>query len=866
MKQLLLFLSVLLSGLSCLAQSSPADTAQQINLDTLTVSSAASGYRGAATREWEIVHTRIALTFDWAAKTAAAKEWITLHPYCYATDTLVLDAKSIHIDTVAVAGKKGLTPLHYTYANNQVKIFFGCVHKMNDTIQLYLRYTSIPYGLSAGGSDAITDDRGLYFINTDHHIPHKPAQIWTQGETESNSHWLVTIDKPNSRFTTQVELTVPDSCVTLSNGELVKQLKGANTMRTDIWKMNMPIQAYAVMFAIGRFAVVKDHWRNKEVSYYVEPPFAPYAAKMFNHTPEMMEYFSTRTGVPFPWNKYSQVVVRDYVSGAMENTSASLFGEFMNQDAREIADRNSEDVVSHELFHQWFGDYVTARSWSNLTVNESFANYGEQLWRAYKYGTASADELAFNDVSGYLRAAQYSDPQLVRYYYDSREDVFDPISYNKGGAILRYLNNLIGDAAFDRAMNIYLAKNALHSAEAHNWRQAVEEATGQDWNVFFNQWYFHPGHPVLQVDYNYNDSLKVLGVSVAQVQNDSPFLYHLPLKTAIISGSGKTIVDWNITRRKDTFTYFYKNGIRPVIVPDYNHLLPGEIKEDRKPEQWLAVLVNSEDYVNKRMAVTAAGKLLSDSCSQLIVDVALTDPIPSIRRLTLTQLKNAKTDNYYKRWTDKVVAMAAHDSNNLVRAEALSVLGYWKVQQARQLLLSAVYDSSYTVGGNALDAISKMDTDAAYVIAKQVINTHPRSTLEYIVWTIIGNKGIDEDIALFETRVPYVFGAKKFTFATALAGYLKNVKSDSSFQRGINIFCSLILNESLRSYRGTIAGDVFKALDAQKEKSKSGSKEDADAAARRLATAKKAMQNVITAETDTENLKDFKQRFRDLYE
>src|ERR1700761_7818012 len=158
--------------------------------------------------------------------------------------------------------------------------------------------------------------------------------------------------------------------------------------------------------------------------------------EIFRHTPEMIEFFSQITGVSYPWNKYDQVIVRDYVSGAMENTTASLFGEFMNQNAREIADRSNEDVVSHELFHMWFGDYVTCESWTNITVNESFANYGEQLWRAHKYGKAAGDELAYNDLQGYISSAQLNDPQLVRFYYDSREDVFDAISYNKGGAIL----------------------------------------------------------------------------------------------------------------------------------------------------------------------------------------------------------------------------------------------------------------------------------------------------------------------------------------------------------------------------------------------------------------------------------------------
>jgi aminopeptidase N len=183
----------------------------------------------------------------------------------------------------------------------------------------------MPYASETGGSAAITDDRGLYFINTDDKIEGKPAQIWTQGETESNSHWLPTIDKPNMRTTIQLELTVPNIYKTLGNGALVSSMDKGDK-RTDIWRMDKPIQVYAIMFAIGDFAIAKDKWKGREVNYYVEPAYAPYARKMFQYTPEMIEFFSNVTGVEYPWNKYSQVVVRDYVSGAMENTSASLFG------------------------------------------------------------------------------------------------------------------------------------------------------------------------------------------------------------------------------------------------------------------------------------------------------------------------------------------------------------------------------------------------------------------------------------------------------------------------------------------------------------------------------------------------------------
>jgi aminopeptidase N len=873
-------LIVLLSFAGLLAHAQPTsqkpagDTSvakelSEITLDTIEVIAPCgpAPFQSTAPRVWEIKNIRIALSFNMEEKTADAREWIKLRPYFYGTDTLMLDAKGIRLDSIRLLGKAAGTKFTYSNMRDQLRIQFARMMFPSDSIELYLRYTSRPYASPTGGSSAITDDRGLYFINTDHAIPNKPVEIWTQGETESNSRWMVTIDKPNSRFTTQIELTVPDSFKTLSNGYFISSVyQPRQRLRTDVWRMDIPIQAYAVMFAIGKFSVVRDKWRNKEVNYYVEPEYAPYARLMFNNTPEMMEYFSRRTGVSYPWNKYSQVVVRDYVSGAMENTTASLFGEFMNQNAREIADKNSEDVVAHELFHQWFGDYVTAESWSNITVNESFANYGEQLWRTYKYGKAASDELAWNDLQLYINATRLSDPQLVRYYYDSREEVFDAISYNKGGAILHYLNTLIGDAAFDRAMNIYLTKNALGSAEAHDWRKAVEEATGQDWSWFFNEWYYHAGHPELKVTYNYSDSLQQLTVAVAQTQNDSDYMYKLPLKAAVIYGNEKTIVNWKINDSLQSFIYKYRNGVKPVVVPDYDHVLVGELKETKKPEQWLVQYRNSDDYVNKRLAVAAAAKIISDSSSQEIVSLSLGDKLPSIRRHALVAIKAFQSDKYRRRWTNRVADMAVNDSNRLVRAEAFDVLGTWKVASAKQSMLRALSDSSYAVAGNALEALSKIDADTAYLLARQILPSEPKATLETAVWTIIGKKAADDDIVLFEKKAPFVFGTKKFAFAYSLGRYMKNVKSDESFKRAADVYTSLVTTESMKSYRAALAGMFFQAAAGLKSEAKSDNKEEAAIAQRRLDMLKGDLQHIIRTEKDPDAAKELKKMMAKTYE
>jgi aminopeptidase N len=213
----------------------------------------------------------------------------------------------------------------------------------------------------------------------------------------------------------------------------------------------------------------------------------------------MMEFFSQKLGFDYPWSKYAQVVVRDYVSGAMENTSATLHGEFVQRTSRQRIDETYEDIISHELIHQWFGDLVTTESWSNIPLNESFATYGEYLWNEYKYGQLYADNKLYENYQNYMQEAENKNVDLVRFYYDQREDMFDRHSYDKGGFLLHYLRNIVGDAAFFKSIELYLKTNQFKAVEIHQLRLAFEEVTGKDMNWFFNQWFLNAGHPKLKL-------------------------------------------------------------------------------------------------------------------------------------------------------------------------------------------------------------------------------------------------------------------------------------------------------------------------------------------------------------------------------
>ncbi|WP_235324454.1 M1 family metallopeptidase [Pedobacter lusitanus] len=408
-------------------------------------------YRGSAEKINDLIHTKLDVKFDYKKRYLYGKEWVTIKPHIYATDSLRLDAKGMDIKTVAVVRNGRNIPLKYTYDNLSLAIKLDKVYQSTENYTIYIDYTAKPDELKLEAGAAITDAKGLYFINPDSTEKGKPVQIWTQGELESSSAWFPTIDRTNQKTTDEISMTVPAKYVTLSNGRLASQKKNADGTRTDTWKMELPHSPYLFMMAVGDFKIYRDKWRDKEVSYYLEPAYAPYAKEIFSFTPEVMEFYSKILGVDYPWNKYAQIVVRDYVSGAMENTTATLHGAYVQGTARELADRyydKGRSTIVHELFHQWFGDYVTAESWSNLTVNESFADFSETLWAEHKYGQDTGDEHNNEALETYLEDPANATKDLVRFHYHAAQDMFDDVSYKKGGRILNMLRNYLTPTVF----------------------------------------------------------------------------------------------------------------------------------------------------------------------------------------------------------------------------------------------------------------------------------------------------------------------------------------------------------------------------------------------------------------------------------
>lgn len=708
-------------------------------------------YRATETVKTDLVHTKLEVSFDWSKAWMYGKETLTAKPHFYASNELVLDAKGMTINSVTMNGKA----LVFTYKDDVLTITLDKTYKKDENYTLVIDYIARPNERTIGGSAAIASDKGLYFINPKGEDPSKMPQIWTQGETEASSVWFPTIDAPNSKTTQEIFMTVDNKYVTLSNGKMISSTKNANGTRTDHWKQELPHAPYLFMMGVGEFKVVKDFYKRQngtdmEVNYYVEPEWEQYAKAIFGETPAMIAYFSKLLGVEYPWDKYSQIVVRDYVSGAMENTGAVVFGDYAYKSDRDLLDANDQSTIAHELFHHWFGDLVTAESWSNLTLNESFANYSQYLWDEHRFGKDEADYQAEQEANGYRQSAnQAGYHNLVWFDYKDKEEMFDGHSYNKGGRILHMLRTYLGDEAFFQGIQLYLKTNSFQAAEFHQLRLAFEKVSGEDLNWFFNQWYLGKGHPNLTVKQSVDNAGKKAIIDISQNQDLNEFpLFQLPMDLVVYDDRGATEVRLWVKNKTEKLEVPFVGTLKNVLINQTGALL-ADISEEKEATQYIHQYYNGKRYNARKEALLQVVKLKPEGFEKVILD-ALKDPFWDLRSIALEKFSKLKEPNK-SLGVDLARKMAVSDSVSSVRAGAIGVLStnlnptiYKSVLEER-----IATDKSYTVISTALLQLSKLDKDRAMILAKG-LETEKSTRLLSGIARLYGANGGADQYAFFE--------------------------------------------------------------------------------------------------------------------
>lgn len=832
-RNILLFLGVALFTLSCSASKKMEVVDLEMrDLDTLFVEAQMPNDRKAPedfslprynptyTRTFDLLHTRLDLRFDWGKEQVMGAAQLTLTPYFYPTNTLELDAKQMDFKRISMEGKD----LTYEYDQQIVTIKLPRVLEVGDTFNIDIDYSARP--AATGGSAAISSNQGLFFINPRGEEGSKPQQIWSQGETEWNSRWFPTIDKPNERCTQETYLTVENRFKTLSNGLLKKSTDNGDGTRTDYWVMNQPHAPYLFAVVVGEFAVVEEEVDGLPLSYYVEPKYEQDAKAIFARTPEMITFFSQQLDYPFPWDKYAQVVVRDYVSGAMENTTASIFGEFIQKKSRALINNNNDAIVVHELFHQWFGDLVTCESWPNLTLNEGFANYSEYLWYEHFYGPDEAAYHLLSERNGYFFSASGNTHPLIHFGYDDKEDMFDSHSYNKGGAVLHMLRNYVGDVAFWAALHHYLTEKAYSAVEAHDLRLAFEAVTGEDLNWFFNQWYFSEGHPDLKIEYGYRSESKEVVIKVEQRQNPDqmPAIFILP--TAIdIHYDGKTERKY-IRVNKRVQEFVFPCPVKPEWVqfdPDY--ILLAEYEDNKTDANFRYQLEHGQHFRDRYDAVQELMRAKDTDFMALGLQT-LDDPHWYIREMMLNNLPIEISTEVKQ----KAIELTQNDPDSRVRTAALEVLGPTKDPALSKLAIQIIErDSAFNVVGKAVEILSKLDKPAAEKYVSELEDTDSEALLISIAQIYV-ESGNPEYLPFFEKNLEKVDGYAASSFYSQMLDLAIEAKTDVTMQL-MNRLKEIGLNQKQSTWRRLAATktitDLANEWQAEANRSKEGQKKTA---------------------------------------
>ncbi len=463
----------------------------------------------------DILHIKIELNFDLGSKAVMGRCTTSFSPLSDGLSRLELDCAELTVDAVADGEGRRLA---FDHDGNRLAVLFPRPLPKDKPSQIVVAY----HGRTRAG---------LYFTGPTKENPRKAVQVWSQGQDEDSRHWFPCFDYPNEKATSETIVTVPENWTVVGNGELV-QVVHDKARKEKRWhhRMNVPHVSYLISIACGDFLKIEQLWRNKPVQYFVKPGQEAAARRAFARTPDMLEFFSERFGVEYPYPKYSQVVVEDFIFGGMENISATTLIDRALPDIRASLDYEPEDLVSHELAHQWFGDLVTCKDWSHAWLNEGFASYAEVLYREHWKGEEDATRHRLDQMQLFLTRDKAVRRPTVTREYAMPMQLFDAHIYEKGSLILHMLRRFLGEAEFWAVVTAYLKAFAEKTAQTEDLIAVIERVTGKNLEWFFDQWVFGAGYPELEVKSDWDDTRRCAVISVDQKQKleNGKGLFRLP--------------------------------------------------------------------------------------------------------------------------------------------------------------------------------------------------------------------------------------------------------------------------------------------------------------------------------------------------
>ena len=685
--------------------------------------------------DYDLIHQRIEVSnFDWDSTSFDGRVATTLVARRPGLDSVILDAGAkLHVKTVTAGrGGRAGAALRTSRHGDTLIVFLPKPIGFGDTTHFTITYHGV-----------VTNGRGLTYINPEGR-PHRPRQIWSQGEANDNHLWFPTYDSPNDKMTWEVVATVPKEMICVSNGRLVSDVVARDGSRTFAWLQDKPTASYLVSIIVAPLARIHDTWRNIPVDYYVYHEDSTLAQPLFKATPDMIETYSRLTGVNYPWAKYAQTTVADFFGG-MENVSATTLVDWLPR-PRDYQDRPWYlwILIPHELAHQWFGDYVTTENWANMWLNEGFAEFMPGQYWARKLGARAEEDYYLDEYN-----------QFMQIDHDRRMPLAALGSnnvYPKGALVLNMLKQYLGEQRFWASVNRYLVDHALDNATTDDFRQAVLDATGENLDWFWDQWIYQAGYPEFTVAAKYDSSASIITLVVQQVQQDSskadssgvrhttPAVFRMPVAIRVGTAAGDVTGRAQLSRRQDTIVVRGVKTAPTMVVFDDGNAILKQLRFDQ-PTAWLASQLRRDPNIWNRHWVIAQ---LSQRSNDPAAGAALAQAATSADYFLVRVAAIGALAAFPPSVTLPPLLAAAADTSAQVRAAAIEALGTVGGSPQAAALARRAWDSdsSDAVRAAAVTTLALADTANRRAIVLQALATPSyRDAIQIAAYRVIAGTG-----------------------------------------------------------------------------------------------------------------------------
>ena len=673
--------------------------------------------RSVRSRDVDQQHLRLELRVDLDKEELKGRSILKVAPY-KPLSSLTLDAADMQIQRVVLvhqAPQQGERELKFERRGGSLAITLDREYKTDEAFTV-----AVDYRVSK-------PEFGAHFVTPDASEPDQPRMMWTQSEPEFARFWYPCIDSSADRLTSEVVVTAAKPLFVLSNGTLKSKTENPDGTQTYHWVQEKSHVTYLMSVVVGDFEAFEQSWDGIPIVSYVPRGRLADAARSFEKTPGMMKFFSQKIGYRYPWPKYAQICVDEYEWGGMEHTSATTLNHRTLHDERAHLDTDSDNLIAHELAHQWWGDLLTCKDWGELWLNESFATYFATLWQEQDEGWNEATWARAQEARDYMEEDKTIRRAIVNYRYDTPEHMFDRHSYPKGGRVLHMLRFELGDDWFWKSLHRYVSVNQFRTVETADLRIAIDEATGQGMNWFFDQWLQHGGHPEFAVDWHWDEASKTARVTVKQTQkvDEVTPLFRTSVEIELASPQATVMRRVQITKAEETFHFQLEQRPSRVCFDPKDWILK-KLAFEKSKDELLDQLAHDSHVIARAQAAQGLAKFSEgeeEDTVAALLRAANTDGFWGVRQEAVKVLGKLHSDEVRA----ALVGIAAKDAKSQVRREALIALGNFAHDDARAALRAAIKnDRSYNAVAEALKSLLKVDRDhcAADLVAALDVPSH----------------------------------------------------------------------------------------------------------------------------------------------